>query len=246
MEEKLKEIIAGFIRVPAEQIGPATPIDRRAVKSSIMLHRMYAKLAEAGLVVSDYASVKIFGDLAGGSLPANAPARTSESLSAALPTAFPDGDESLSVGVDIESIESLPRVADFRREEFYKQNFTPQEMAWCILQPEPYESFAGLFAVKEALVKADNSLRELPFNQIGVGHSPEGRPVYPGFAISIAHANGTAVAVAARATTNGPVAPALSLASTPAGSKPRTARAIALLALLLAAAALILSLWHAK
>lgn len=241
MEEKIKEIVATFIKVPAEQIGPATPIDRRAVKSSIMLHRMYAKLAEAGLVISDYTSVRIFGDLSGGSA-AGGP--VPDSIPAQQPATGEAGDEPLSMGIDIESVGSLPKVADFRRDEFYKQNFTPQEMAWCILQPEPVESFAGLFAAKEALVKADNSLREKPFNQIAIGRSPQGKPLYPGFTLSIAHANGTAVAVAARAAANGTATPALTLPSVTAA--PKTGSTIVWLALLLAAAAFILSLWHAK
>jgi len=239
--EEIKEIVATFIRVPADQIGPATPIDRRAVKSSIMLHRMYAKLAEAGLVVGDYASIKIFGDL---SVARTGPTAAVEpAVVIDLPAARAEGDESISMGIDIESIASLPRVADFRREEFYRQNFTPQEMAWCILQPEPYESFAGLFAVKESLVKADNTLRAKPFNQLAIGRSPEGKPLYPGFTISIAHSNGTAVAVAARIDMQLP-APALTLPAVT--QKSRSGRAIAWLALLLAMAAFILSLWHAK
>jgi phosphopantetheine--protein transferase-like protein len=239
--EKIKEIVATFIRVPAEQIGPATPIDRRAVKSSIMLHRMYAKLSEAGLVISDYASIKFFGDLPGrDSEAAGDPAPAVEHPPA--PAQAPD--EPLTVGIDIESIGSLPQVADFRRDEFYKQNFTPQEMAWCILQAAPYESFAGLFAAKEALVKADNTLINRPFNQIAIGRSPEGRPLYPGFTLSIAHSNGTAVAVAARAVAGSINLPVLTGPS-PAPVQ-KSASAIVWLALALAAAALILSLWHAK
>jgi len=239
MEEKVKEIVSTFIKLPAEQIGPATPIDRRAVKSSIMLHRMYAKLAEAGLVITDYASIKIFGDLQGNG---SATALSTPDIQYAPPAAAETSDEPLTMGIDIESVNSLPQTADFRRDEFYKQNFTPQEMAWCILQPEPVESFAGLFAVKEALIKADNSLREKPFNQIAIGRSPQGRPLYPGFTLSIAHSNGTAVAVAARAAANGGNIPTLTGPST----TPKKASAIVWLALLLAAAALILSLWHAK
>ncbi|HEY4335048.1 MAG TPA: 4'-phosphopantetheinyl transferase superfamily protein [Puia sp.] len=242
-QEQVKEIVAAFIRVPADQIGPATPIDRRAVKSSIMLHRMYAKLAEAGLVIGDYASIKIFGDLSVARATGNGHATLVDPVTVTPAPSSREGDEPLSMGIDIETIESLPRVADFRREEFYRQNFTPQEMAWCILQPEPYESFAGLFAVKEALVKADNTLRAKAFNQLAIGRSPEGRPLYPGFSISIAHSNGTAVAVAARTDLH-PPSPVLTLP--PATQKTRSGQAIAWLALLLAAAAFILSLWHAK
>jgi hypothetical protein len=63
MEEKIKEIVSGFIRVPVAQIGEATPIGRVAVQSSILLHRMYAKLGEEGVVVENYTAITVFGDL---------------------------------------------------------------------------------------------------------------------------------------------------------------------------------------
>src|SRR5579859_771572 len=265
MEEKIREIVATFIKIPADQIGPATPVDRAAVKSSILLHRMYARLAEQGFVVGNYASVRVFGDLVrqgaaaggdggpgteagdgtvaqnGGGAEGSAivggdyPAAMTQNGGGAMAA---DGGEGgpLSLGVDIEAIDSLPRATDFRREEFYKMNFTPREIAYCILQADPYSSFAGLFAAKEALVKADAALRERPFNQLGIGHSPEGKPLYPGFALSISHAHGTAVAVAARGGNPGGSAALTAPSASPAGGASSGGR-IAWLALLLAAAA---------
>ncbi|HEV3326120.1 MAG TPA: hypothetical protein VG052_10965, partial [Puia sp.] len=63
MEEKIKGIVSVFIKLPAEQIGAGTPIDRSALQSSILLHRMYARLAEEGFRVENYANIKVFGDL---------------------------------------------------------------------------------------------------------------------------------------------------------------------------------------
>jgi len=233
MEEKVKEIVATFIRVPADAIGPATPIDRRAVKSSIMLHRMYAKMADEGFAVADYASIKVFGDLFTAS---TSPVPQAQ---AATPAAEYTGEaEPIAMGIDIESIDTMPKAADFRREEFYKMNFTPREIAYCILQPDPYSSFAGLFAAKEALVKADGSMRQMPFNQIAIGHSEEGKPLYPGYTLSIAHANGTAVAVAARGGGNVFAAPALTVPAAGEGNRGGGSSWVAWLALLLAAATL--------
>jgi len=235
MEEKVKEIVAAFIRVAPGEIGHATPIDRRAVKSSIMLHRMYAKMAEEGFAVADYASIKVFGDLFTTSPVPQAQAPVREYANAQAPSGEA---EPIAMGIDIESVEAMPKAADFRREEFYKMNFTPREIAYCILQPDPYSSFAGLFAAKEALVKADGSIREKAFNQIGIGHSEEGKPLYPGFTLSIAHANGTAVAVAARGGGNIFAAPTLTVPAAVEGRGGGGSSWIAWLALLLAAATL--------
>ena len=199
MEEKIKEIVSAFTKIPASDIGPSTPVDRQAVKSSILLHRMYARLAEAGLVVENYTAVKTFSDLLGshqsgnGAAAAGGPMIQQGVISAAGAYA---GASSGSIGIDIEDLSSLPHTDDFRKDAFYVANFTPAEIAYCILQPDPYASFAGLFSAKEAIVKADGRLRANAFNAIGITHGPEGEPLYPGFHLSISHAGGVAVAVA--------------------------------------------------
>ena len=188
MEEKIKEIISVFIKVPTTQIGPATVIGRSALQSSILLHRMYARLAEEGVVVENYGEVKVFADLFNGT----AADTVSAAAASTWPDPFPPG-----IGIDIEEIAALPRTTDFRKEGFYTMNFTATEIAYCILQADPYSSFAGLFAVKEAIIKADGRYKNRIFNSIEIGHSPEGKPLFPGIDISISHAGGMAVAVAA-------------------------------------------------
>jgi phosphopantetheine--protein transferase-like protein len=149
------------------------------------------------------------------------------------------------IGIDIEEIAALPRATDFRREGFYTQNFTAGEIAYCILQADPYSSLTGLFAVKEAIVKADGQYRGRPFNTIEIGHSAEGKPEFPGFGLSISHAGGMAVAVAVRA---GAIQQAESgavvLSPMTGGRKSGVATWIGWMALLLAAAALLVALKH--
>src|ERR1700722_8522900 len=175
MEEKIKEIVSVFIKVPAEQIGAGTPIGRTALQSSILLHRMYARLGDEGVVVGDYAEIKVFGDLIRRQGGADA--------SVLVPAApvYPGEAAGLpGLGIDIEEIAALPRVADFRMESFYVQNFTPGEISYCILQADPYASLAGLWAAKEAIVKADGQYRNRPFQAIEIGHTADGKPVFPG------------------------------------------------------------------
>jgi phosphopantetheine--protein transferase-like protein len=200
MEDKIKNILSPFIRVPAEQIAYETVIDRTSVSSSITLHRMYAKLAEEGIAVADYWNIKTYGKLLerinyNGN--ANAAGSNEQALAISytnLPTG--NGTTAPGVGIDIEDVDAMPRATDFREDEFYKMNFSANEIAYCILQPQPYASFAGLFAAKEAIVKANNANRSRPFNTIIINHNEEGKPVCPGFNLSVSHTNNIAVAVA--------------------------------------------------
>lgn len=237
MEEKIKEIVATYIRVPAGQISESTPIGRTALQSSILLHRMYARLGEEGVVVSDYAGIKVFGDLMRRQgAPSGSPVSYAVDSYATDPAAAP------GVGIDIEEVAALPRVADLRKESFYTQNFTSGEIAYCILQADPYVSLAGLWAAKEAIVKADGQYRNRPFHTIEIGHTAEGRPGFPGFGLSISHAGGMAVAVAVRAGAS--ASPALVPVSQAPAGRPAFAGWIAWMALLLAAAALLVALKH--
>jgi phosphopantetheine--protein transferase-like protein len=195
MEEKIKGIVSVFIKLPAEQIGAGTPIDRSALQSSILLHRMYAKLAEEGVRVENYANIKVFGDLL--QQQGDNSGNNSQPAGMIAPLSIIAGIRATpAIGIDIEEVAALPKTTDFRKAEFYTMNFTPAEIAYCILQPDPYSSFAGLFAAKEAIIKADGRYRAHAFNTLEIGHSAEGAPLHPGFGLSISHANGMAAAVA--------------------------------------------------
>lgn len=205
MEDKIKSLIAIFLRVPAEQISYNTVIDRTAVSSSIALHRMYAKLAEEGFAVPDYWNIKTFSTLlerinGNGHTSTVAEVQQVQVYSNIIPVH--EYSEGAAVGIDIEDINAMPQTNDFREDEFYKMNFSQAEIAYCILQPAPYASFAGLFAAKEAIVKANNANRNKPFNTITINHDAQGKPQFPGFQISLSHTENTAVAVALQIATD--------------------------------------------
>lgn len=193
MEEKIKHIVSQYIKIPAGQITAQTIIDRSAVASSIILHRMYAQLANEGVVVNDYTIIKTFGQLTG-----NGNENTLTFTEPTVQTTTTENVNTPSVGIDTENISSMPVVNDFREDAFYKMNFAQAEIAYCILQPNPYASFAGLFAAKEAIIKAGNNYKNKPFHTIIIDHLPTGKPIHPGFQISISHTNDTAIAVAVK------------------------------------------------
>ena len=264
MEQKIKEIVGDFIKLSADQIGPATRIDRSAVKSSILLHRMYARLAEAGLVVANYSAVRVFGDLSGpsvGGVMENGERGPEPEVNGAPgpgPGGEPGprpgvwrggesggrGDLTPGVGVDMEEVSALPRTPDFRKDDFYKMNFTPEEIAYCILQPDPYASFAGLFAAKEAIIKAGVVDRTRSFHLIEIDHSPEGKPQYPDHSISISHAGGMAVAVAVAGAASSNIPAAVTHLKDDRAVKTGTVSWISWLALLLSVLAVVLVLLH--
>ena len=195
MEEKIKNIVSLYTKIPAAEIGIQTVIDRSAVASSILLHRMYANLAAEGIVIENYFSIKNYGQLLSSVngkgeilLPINA--APADSISSGV------AGTGNAIGIDVEEISSMPLVNDFREDEFYKMNFAAAEIAYCILQPNPQASFAGLFAAKEAIVKAGNQYKNKPFHTILIDHLPGGKPVHPQFEISISHTGTLAIAVA--------------------------------------------------
>ena len=195
METKVKEIIASFIGKDAPGISAETSLDRNALKSSIHVHRMYARLASEGFPVVDYSDVKNFADLMRKLHPSGLGEATKDIEQGIsfghVPNFFTPG-----VGIDIEEVALLPQTTDYRTHEFFINNFTPEEISHCILQSNPRASFAGLFAVKEAMVKADNKMGNRAFNTISIQHTKNGKPVYSDMDISISHAAGIAVAVA--------------------------------------------------
>lgn len=192
-----KEIISLFLHVDPEAINSNTIINRNALKSSIHLHKLYAKLADAGFVINDYSNINTYGeleDILHGEPGRNKPTNSTKMLQS--PVFAKGGVNSAEIGIDIEDIASLPKTNDFRADGFYIENFHDKEIAYCILQSDPYVSFAGLFAAKEAIVKANNSYLNVKFKDIIITHDANGKPHFEGASISISHTREIAIAIA--------------------------------------------------
>jgi 4'-phosphopantetheinyl transferase EntD len=75
--------------------------------------------------------------------------------------------------------------------------FTQKEIAYAESRPDPKLTLTGIFAAKEALLKAGWSNKGTKdLNKIVISHDTDGRPTHPNFLISISHDEGLAVAVA--------------------------------------------------
>jgi len=111
--------------------------------------------------------------------------------------------DTLSIGVDIEDLDMWERLVPSRRWRCFAPLFTADEVAYCSQQQSPAASFGGLFAAKEAVLKALWPALELTAQQIIIRHN-DGRPVvrvsHPAFHqwacdVSITHSRLCVVAV---------------------------------------------------
>jgi holo-[acyl-carrier protein] synthase len=83
---------------------------------------------------------------------------------------------SWSIGIDIVDVNrfrSLP-ISDHRR--FYKRIFNEYEFQYSIQFLDPYTHFAGIFAAKEAIIKAMSNFFSLKLSLISIYHDEEGKP----------------------------------------------------------------------
>jgi phosphopantetheinyl transferase (holo-ACP synthase) len=107
----------------------------------------------------------------------------------------PSSDTGLRVGIDIEHISMLPDAVDYREHEFYRENYTPAEIAYCLQQSDSKTSLCGLWAAKEAVVKALGAPDKHSLRDVEIRHDAHGRPGFAGGQLSISHSGPVCVAV---------------------------------------------------
>jgi phosphopantetheine--protein transferase-like protein len=119
---------------------------------------------------------------------------------ATLPAHGSKAPSMLGLGIDIQAKSKMPMASDYRTDTFYRRNFTDREFAHCIEKADPLESFTGIWAAKEAILKAGAAPRsdngELA--NIEIQYDPSGAPNYAGCLLSISHEADIAVAVCIR------------------------------------------------
>jgi len=195
--QEAKIIIAHFLKIEPLDINDLTVMDNSVVPSSLLLHRMYAALADKGYIVDDPASIITYGDfienisITGKNHERNL--ETKKSINE-------EDDRTSSIGIDIQNLTDFNAIGSVENSSFYKENFSLEEIQYCESKANKQESFLGLFALKEAIVKADNFYKNISFNQIEIKHTALGKPIFKKFSVSISHSGDYIVAVAYKST----------------------------------------------
>ena len=102
----------------------------------------------------------------------------------------------LAIGVDIENLNNFPDYSTGDERRFFQDNYTKNEIDYCLKNQNPQLSFMSLFSVKESIIKADNSYMGKKLNNIEIKFDDMGKPFFGDFSISISHCGNICVTVA--------------------------------------------------
>jgi phosphopantetheine--protein transferase-like protein len=210
--ETLRDIVAKISGAEANSIDSAFSLETSALKGSLKRAALAAAIRRhlglncpAAHAVATFGELEqaVFGETTSPTTPAP-PALPRETPSFGAPL-FNNGASEIRCGIDIESIADLPEAADYREHEFYKDSFSPEEIAYCVLQENPRMHFAARWCGKEALIKCDSAFRdekmsdlEITRNERGevfLRHRRNGNTHVLPHAISLSHTNSFATAM---------------------------------------------------
>ena len=196
IEQTMNESVVTYLsRLTGETLAVDTPLRLRSVQRAAFASWARQKQVSVRLsVISSSVPFSIRELLAvEGEAP---PPALAEAQPVAAVVAQPAGAVAPSVGIDIEEVENLPAAGDYREHEFYKDNFTAAEIAYCIRQPNVRASFCGTWAAKEAILKTGHATAPAGhLKSIEILRDSQGRPSHPGCSLSISHTARTAVAI---------------------------------------------------
>jgi phosphopantetheine--protein transferase-like protein len=249
-QDQIRAIVSDISGVQTGEWTAAAALSG-SLATSLGRARLAARLqSELGITHPGIYTAASFGELcavAGASLEADTNDIRPAAPVAALP-GIAHVPQAGSIGVDMQAASALPDVLDHWEDAFYQRHFTGGEIAYCLLQPDPRESFAATWCAKEALRKADARWMGADWTAIEVIHDDDGKPSLHGngaplpCSLSLSHTNGTAVAVVLftgqAASETRPamlpasIAPAAILPSNAAGSSEQRSLVLAALALL--------------
>ena len=106
----------------------------------------------------------------------------------------------IGIGIDITDVEKFEKIKFEKKPEFYKKIFLPSEIIYCLKYKNPYERFAGKFAIKEATIKAiKENISLLDIETVHIKSKPnvnilKNKKKYK-FQVSVSHEKKIAVAV---------------------------------------------------
>ena len=168
--EALRSIVSALSGLSPGEIHAGLALDQIKLRGSIKRARLDAELRKRfQRSFPNVYTAKTYAELETAVLGApsapvpfpapSAPAATAKPSApqATSSSGWPAGDAPLACGIDLEMVENLPAVLDYWEDAFYTTHFTPSEIAWCSLQPEPRLHFTVRWAAKEALKKCDST-----------------------------------------------------------------------------------------
>ena len=76
--------------------------------------------------------------------------------------------DKIGIGIDLVKIEKFRKLEYETNTHFYQNAFSTSEIEYCLKFSEPYEHFAGKFALKEATIKSIG--KKIPLTSIFTDH----------------------------------------------------------------------------
>jgi holo-[acyl-carrier protein] synthase len=174
----LRKTVAEFFEVDEGQVGSSFSLQTR--QGSIARAALDAAIrGRVGHKSQAVYSAKTFGELEAEITPglvnaSMAPAPVVVPVVSAPVSSV--GTSGASCGVDLELIANLPVAVDPWEHDFYRDNFTASEIAYCLRQLEPATHFAARWCAKEALKKCDRAFLAVSPKEIEVVLDEVGAP----------------------------------------------------------------------
>ena len=179
LADRLTDLTARFWRLEPEEVAGSLRFDSRGLSGfgSVRVLTFFAAIeSQLGVRIDDPSSIRTFADLLtqveNGGPPAPAPDR----VAAPVPAPVPRIPASIGLGHDIEEVRNLPDAADYRQDPFYRDNFSPAELDYCLDQQDPRPHLAARWCAKEAVKKCSPHLLHVPMASIEVSLLVTGEP----------------------------------------------------------------------
>jgi phosphopantetheinyl transferase (holo-ACP synthase) len=100
------------------------------------------------------------------------------------------------LGIDIEHSDNLPDYYAGDEMRFFEDYFSLEEIEYALNKYNPQKYFTSLFSLKESIVKADNSFKNVKFNQVIILFDKLGIPYKDGFLLSISYSGKMCISTA--------------------------------------------------
>ncbi|MBI5623846.1 MAG: 4'-phosphopantetheinyl transferase superfamily protein [Elusimicrobia bacterium] len=172
----LAGIVAKLAECSPAEVGPDFSLDRPGLQGSMRRSVLIASIRKhLGVDCMAAVHARTFGELSALVSGGSGAGEPSPSLRAVPEELRKAGSLSfLRCGIDIESVEMLPKAEDYAAHPFYHDNFTADEIAYCGRQPDPRPHFAARWCAKEALKKSEPSLMAEPMSSLEVVRTDSG------------------------------------------------------------------------